>query len=115
MNVQRIIETAASANAVALGNAAASECFRTKMKSMYTVRIDLKDSDKNLLVRMVPFNITFTGEVAISHDHALIAALRELSREIYEKNFKIQNTTERTLVIGSCANGLYIASDQSKL
>lgn len=102
-DIQTTIETAASANAVSLGNGAATEMFREGLKSAYTVSASLTQADANYLKRHVTFPLPFRKSNTPTHDHSVLAAMRQLARDVYERTFGIKNTTEKTLVVGSTA------------
>lgn len=102
-SVQQILDVATSANATTLGTGEAAKNFRTAFEASVKCRIQLKAEDRNYLSRIIQFPIVFTNEQVVTHDHPILAALREIARDVYEKCFKISKTNVRTLVVGAAA------------
>nr|UUG74030.1 MAG: hypothetical protein [Hubei Beny-like virus 1] len=101
MDVQSIIDTSKSVNASILGSAEASAIFRNSLKNSYKIPVALKDSDKAKVKEVVNFPLVFLDEFSVTNDHAVLAALRGLVRDIMEKEFSISKTAERTLIVGA--------------
>nr|QWC36506.1 polyprotein [Bemisia tabaci beny-like virus 6] len=101
MDVQTILDTSKSVNASILGSAEASSIFRNSLKNSYKVQVALKDSDKAKIKEVVTFPLVFLDEYSVTNDHAVLAALRGLARDVMENEFHISHTFERTLMVGS--------------
>nr|QPL17790.1 replicase [Pistacia ribo-like virus] len=101
MDPQTIIDTATTANAVSLGNAVATEYFREKMRGSYIISTALQEHEKRYLQRMVSFPLIFKCITPVTHDHTLVAAIRELCRSIMDKSFDIKSLPVKTLVMGA--------------
>jgi len=101
LTVQGILDAATSANAATLGTGEASKIFRSALENSIKVRVNLKPDDRNYLSRAVSFPIVFTNEKTVTNDHALLCAMREIGRDVFERNHHIQHARERTLIIGA--------------
>lgn len=101
MDVQTVIDTALTASATTIGAAEAANVFRDTLRSSLKVRVNLKPNMQNQLRKMCHFPVVFTGGKTIANDHPMLVALRDLCRDIYEQEFHINGTTERTLVVSS--------------
>nr|UNY47209.1 MAG: ORF1 [Benyviridae sp.] len=101
MDVQTVIDTAICASATTLGAAEAANYFRETLKSSYKVYVNLKPNQQAQLRNLCRFPIVFSGGKTVTNDHPLLVALRDLCREVYERDFKISATSERTLVVGA--------------
>lgn len=115
MDTQTVIDTATAANAAVLGNPVATEFYRAAAKNAYKVSISLSPADKELVKRIVPFNVIFSNTKPVAHDHLVIAALRQLARHVAETVFKISKTSERTLVVGSSMREISLYADNPSI
>lgn len=115
MDVQTVIDTATTANAVALGFGPATELFRECIRNNIKITTNLKKAQQECVKRLIPFSVTFTNTHTITSDHPMIAALRETARIVYEKTFKVSHLSQRGLVIGSSDREISMYSENAHI
>ncbi|UHK03121.1 MAG: RNA-dependent RNA polymerase [Sanya benyvirus 1] len=103
MDVQTVIDTATAANAATLGSAEASQIFREQLKSSIKVHVNLTSGQKQLLRKMIDFQVLFVGGKNVTNDHPVPVAIRDICRNIFESEFKISVSCERVLIVGASA------------
>jgi hypothetical protein len=103
LSLQGVVDAALSANSVQLGTAVATEIFRKAYSEAFKIRTTLKSDALNYLQRSCKFPTVYTPQHTVTNDHSLLAAMRELARDVYEDSFHIQNAKERVLIVGAAA------------
>lgn len=101
MDIQNVIDTVVSAQAVQLGNGVATEYFREAAKNIPKITINLAQRDKMFLRNTFGTPVIFTGTQNVTGDHAPIAAMREWCRGQLEASFHISKAKERMLIVGA--------------
>lgn len=99
--VQTVVDTALAANAVALGNGAATENFRESIRNILKINIAVTPELRRYLERFIGFPVIFTNAQNMSSDHLGMAVLRQLNRDCYERTFHISSLKSRALVVGA--------------
>jgi len=100
-NPQDVIDVASSVNAATFGTPHAGEIFRDQVKNAIVVNTAVTKKQRAAIEAELEFPVVFKKVVPVSHDHAVVAAFREITRSVYDTCFKIQRTKLPTLVIGS--------------
>jgi len=101
MDPQTIIDTATSANAVSLAQNEAAKSFRNSLANSFKIPVQLKTADREYIRRELPFPVIFTNEYAVTNDHPMLVALRNLTRDVFESEFHIAQSSERVLIVGA--------------
>lgn len=101
MDVQRVIDTAIATHSSSLGQSEAAALFRTNYKSAIKVHVNLKPSQVRLLQSISPHPLVFLGGVTPTNDHPMLVTMRDITRTIYEGEFRVSKTKLRTIVLGS--------------
>lgn len=99
MDRQTILDTPTAANATVLSSAEASAIFRSNLKSSINVPVNLNHARKNLHKDIFPFPVVLTGGKTVTNNHPVLVALRDVVRDVYQREFGIMNTAESTLII----------------
>lgn len=98
-----MLDTALAANATTLGAPEAAKIFRQQLNSSIKVAVNLLPGQKALLQKTVNYPLVFVGGKTVTNDHPVLVACRDIARHIYQTDFQIDFTSERTLVIGASA------------
>lgn len=101
---QEIVDVATSVNSASLGVAYATETFRQAISKSLVVSTALTKSQRKEVEREIDFPCIFRNTNPVASDHATVAALRELARQVYERVYKIRDISVSTLAIGATAN-----------
>jgi hypothetical protein len=100
-NPQDVIDIASSVNAATFGTPHAGEIFRDQVKNAIVVNTAVTKKQRASIEAELEFPVVFKKIVPVAHDHAVVAAFREITRSVYDSCFKIQRTKLPSLVIGS--------------
>jgi hypothetical protein len=100
-NPQTTIDVAASVNAATLGTPYAGEIFRESVKNSLVVNTAVTPRQRKIIESEISVPVIFKNIKPVASDHAVVAAFRELTRQIYETCFKINRTKIPTLAVGS--------------
>lgn len=102
MDTQQVLDTALTAGAATLGCAEASQIFRSNLKNSIKCQYNLLPRQRAQVQDMCDFPIVFVGGTPVTNDHPVFVTVRGLCRDIYEAQFHIERTFERTLIVGAC-------------
>lgn len=100
-DTQKIIDTALSVNASSLGTPEAATQFREALKNAIKVNTMLTEHQRLDLVDELSFPVVFKQTDPVVTDHAVIYAMREITRELFDRLFKVRQTKVDTLCVGS--------------
>jgi len=103
MDTQTVLDTALAANATSLGAPEAASIFKQQLKSAVKVSVNLLPGQKAAIQKMVDYPLVFVGGKTVTNDHPVLVACRDITRNIFEQDFQILNTSERTLIVGASA------------
>lgn len=110
MDVQTVLDTALAANATNLAAAEAGIIFRKNLSSAIKIGVNLTPGQMSHLKKIINFPIVFTGGKTVTNDHPLLVAVRDIVRESYARDFKIQEAAERVLIVGAAAREIAMYS-----
>lgn len=103
MDVQQVLDVALATGAANLGAPEAAKIFREQLASSLRVNVQLTVGQRAILKKMLGFPVVYTGGKSVTNDHPLLVAARDLTRDIFEHEFKTSVTSEKTLIIGASA------------
>lgn len=103
MDTQTIIDSAITASATTVAAAEAATIFRG-LKSDLRVNVNLTVTQRNELQNTnLSIPVSFTGGYSVTNDHPTLIAIRDLARDIMEREFHISDASERVLIVGAAA------------
>lgn len=100
MDPQAVITAATIANATTMGTAEASKAFLASLKSELKVNEKVKADDQAYITKHCNFRLMFTQLHAVTGDHVVIVAFRNLARQVFENLYGLVEAQEPTLLIG---------------
>lgn len=101
MDSQQVTQIALAANASSIGLAKANEFFKNSLAAALTVTVSLRACDSDYVKKTTTFPVSFSPKKVVTNDHSALVAVRELTREAYEKAYSINHTNLSTLCIGA--------------
>jgi len=84
-----------------MGTPESGEIFRESMKQAIKVNTALTDVQRRIVESELSFPVVFKKTNPVAHDHQVIAAFREIARQVYDSCFKVNRIRVPTLAIGS--------------
>lgn len=102
-NPQHIIDVASSVGAASFGTPYAGEIFREAVKSAIVVNTAVTEKQRKAIEAELEFPVVFKKITPMANDHQVIAAFREIARQVYDSCFKVARTKLPTLVVGAAA------------
>lgn len=95
-----MIEQSAAVNAASVAVNEVTKIFRSSLESMVCVRVKLDRRQQAIVERETGPYVRFLQENAVSNDHAVMYALREVVRTTYARNANPKHTKFKTLCVG---------------
>nr|AMQ23297.1 RNA-dependent RNA polymerase [Mangifera indica latent virus] len=97
----QMINVAKSAEAAQIALSAAQKSFVDEMATSLVIKLSLNEAQQNIVRRELEFMPLFEPSKKAPQDHAVLAALREAMRWVYESMVNPTTTRKKTLVVGA--------------
>jgi len=101
LNPQEILDISTAANAANLGSSEAGTIFRDSLKACYVCDVYLSRMHRSTVEKHVHVPLVFKPAVHAVTDHPVMLALRNLTRQVYERTLKVSHSAVPALVVGA--------------
>jgi len=101
MNTQQVIDVAQTVGASNLGAPEAANLFRNALRSSIKVQVQLTSKERKRVEKLAGIPLLFENTKPVISDHPELVAVREITRQSYEKCFNPSVTGIETLVVGA--------------